>query len=81
VRRLENSDTQKQSLYLQIYVKVGRYLVILLKIVQLITKHYKTEENICEFLIASPLRSTRLSSTDLAALKSSKWKEVTYVLT
>jgi hypothetical protein len=51
VRRLENSDTQKQSLYLQIYVKVSSYLVILLYFVRLITKHYKTKEKFVNFLL------------------------------
>jgi hypothetical protein len=76
MRRLENSETQNQGLYLQTYVKVGRYVVIFF--VRLITKHYKTEENICKFLIASPLCSTRLFSINSTTLKNSKCKEVTY---
>ena len=72
MRGLEHSDTQKQVLYLQTCVQVGSYFS---KFVRLITKHYKTEENICEFLIASSLRSTRLFSTKSAKLKSSKWKK------
>lgn len=51
VRRLENSDKQKQSLYLQIYVKVSSYLVIRLYFVRLITKHCKTEKKFVNFLL------------------------------
>lgn len=75
MRQLQNSDMQRQSLYLQTYVKFGRYLVILLKFVRLITKHYKTEENRCEVLIIIPLRSTRLPSANSSMLKFQNGKK------